>query len=363
MLYTCTEVLLTSECAALFDDEIRNSAEKDKIIERNPGLLALTTMYGSLYGIIMDEYKDSPDGESIQFSKLFIRDLNLSEKSKEYSYTLEYDSQNVGTNYSGIVITERKQGESIYVTTDIMRQPLDVVRQMNLEDYSAFIEQKKRAGERYLSDLTVIAATGALTPICPEAAIAINLLYEAGAGISGNTLYYSRELGGKYDERLNSEVAKAGQKAISKTVDYFKRNAAIDSQMARLGEKMQAQWFYSGGTYSVNGERRLVLVGIYDPKIIEKICKWEENGLQLLIKEEFGIKDPMKMTGDGEKIDIFYAQIDYNEDSEGKSIISEQKGNIGEKEENVDEQYKNKGEQRNSEQNGDNEQHPIEYYL
>ena len=117
----------------------------------------------------MDEYKDLPDGESIQFSKLFIRDLNLSEKSKEYSYTLEYDSQNVGTNYSGIVITERKQGESIYVTTDIMRRPLDVVRQMNLEDYSAFIEQKNRATEQLVLDLIMIAATGGMTSISGSA--------------------------------------------------------------------------------------------------------------------------------------------------------------------------------------------------
>ena len=57
---------------------------------------------------------------------------------------------------------------------------------------------------------------------------------------------------------------------------------------------LDTRGFYSGGTYSVNGERRLVLVGIYDPKIIEKICKWEEQGLKTLIKKYLGIETSLE---------------------------------------------------------------------
>lgn len=323
ILYGGTELILQRNCAALFELNMDDKELYNELVERNAKMMGLTTLYGSIKGVIEGEhekyktYKGLSSPTAPQWTELYISDLIYDKDSNEYLYTLNYKEQLVGANRSGSVLDPKMELKSIKVSTDILSNGSDVLNRKSIDDCKALYKEKEQLKDELALD---IMASVLLEKLAPEYRLLVsfaNVGYESKRGYDHT--YYDQQLfaniaksSGIPDEKniFTKWGTSAFQRSASKFLSYQEKCRQIDEKIFEKKKDTLVRLFYSGGMYCVGNEYKLVVAGIYDPETIRMIRIAEEDGVKELVQLKYGIEDPIKeienrikITEDSEKLE------------------------------------------------------------
>ena len=306
ILYSGTELILQRNCAALFEVNMDDKELYNELVERNAKMMGLTTLYGSIKGVIEGEHEkyktykglSSPTGP--QWTELYISDLIYDKDSNEYLYNLNYKEQLVGANHSGSVLDPKMELKSIKVSTDILRSGSDVLSRKTIDDCKALYKEKERLKEELALDIMASVFLESIAPKYRLVASFANVGYESERGYDHT--YYDQQLfaniaksSGIPDEKnmFTYWGTSAFQRSASKFLSYQEKCRQIDEKIFEKKKDTLVRLFYSGGTYCVGNDYKLVVAGIYDPGTIRTIRIAEEDGLKELLRMKYGIEDPL----------------------------------------------------------------------
>lgn len=332
ILYGGTELILQRNCAALFEVNMDDKELYNELVERNAKMMGLTTLYGSIKGVIEGEhekyktYKGLSSPTAPQWTEWYISDLIYDKDSNEYLYTLNYKEQLVGANRSGSVLDPKMELKSIEVITHILSSGSDVLNRKTIDDCKALYKKKERLKDELALD---IMASVLLEKLAPEYRLLVsfaNVGYESGRG--NDHTYYDQQAGANIARSIGIPDEKniftkwgtsAFQRSASKFLSYQEKCRQIDEKIFEKKKDTLVRLFYSGGTYSVDGEHKLVVAGIYDPGTIRGMRIAEEKGFKELVKDKYDIKDPIKEIEN---------HINENNKSEKLTIIEKNRDNF-----------------------------------
>lgn len=352
ILYGGTELILQRNCAALFEVNMDDKELYNELVERNAKMMGLTTLYGSIKGVIEGEhekyktYKGLSSPTAPQWTELYISDLIYDKDSNEYLYTLNYKEQLVGANRSGSVLNPKSKLKSIEVKTQLFSNGGFLDQHMDVEEYRGLQKERERLKETLVADIMASILLEKLAKGRPLLTALSNVIYEEGSG--NDSTIYQKELlsnlvrsSGVSDEKniFTKWGAGAFQRSASKFLSYQEKCKRIDEKMLKIENKKKVQWFYSGGAYCVNKydgvycekkDYKVVVAGIYNPETIREIRILCEKGLKELLKDELGINDPImkvekcfkekikaESLSEGEKLrENFYDAIKYSQEFE-----------------------------------------------
>ena len=306
ILYGGTELILQRNCAALFEVNMDDKELYNELVERNAKMMGLTTLYGSIRGVMDGEHEkyktykglSSPTGS--QWTELYISDLIYDKDSNEYLYNLNYKEQLVGANHRGSVLDPKMELKSIKVSTDILRSGSDVLSRKTIDDCKALYKEKERLKEELALDIMASVFLESIAPKYRLVTSFANVGYESERGYDHT--YYDQQLfaniaksSGIPDEKniFTYWGTSAFQRSASKFLSYQEKCRQIDEKIFEKKKDTLVRLFYSGGTYCVGNDYKLVVAGIYDPGTIRTIRIAEEDGLKELLRMKYGIEDPL----------------------------------------------------------------------
>lgn len=321
ILYSVTELLLQKNCGEILYGNVDDATVYSNIVERNNRLIGLTTLYGSIKCLIDERYKNLPDKTSVQLPELYISEFMYHKEHKEYSYYLNYSEQILGANYSGNVLSPVKELKSLYVRTDIIDDGSEVIDEMRIDEYKDIQSEKDRLKDRFVKEIIASTLLESFSPVFPLETSIINAVVEGGLGNYSDSAFYDREVGinvvrsmGVANENnvFTKWQAGAGQRSISKYLSFLDKIKVLEEREKKLDEDTMADYFYSGGMYTVDGdESRLVVAGVYNPETNRKIRIVNDKGYSGLLNLEYGIKNPMELGGTKKERELFLNEIGY----------------------------------------------------
>lgn len=259
-------------------------------------VFASGTNRGCMYESLGERMKTG--GTTCDMSSILMSDLVYAVNTDSYEYHISYEG------FSGFATPTWSSPElitgSFSVDTQILWHPDGIGGQLYIESYDKLLKKQEELKKKLLLEVLEGGVVTGLTVVNPFAGAGASLVFAAAKESSGDAAIATHSILSESDfaknQKMNgvleSKTATISVNAVKAWLDYQQANSDITSELARLENERRMNWFGQGGTYAAGGEKpKLVVSGIYNPEVIEKIGIWENQGLKGLLNES-GVELP-----------------------------------------------------------------------
>ena len=283
-LYAGSQVLLEANSYRILTEEVG-----DDIKERSYLLMAMSSLWGSQYQIYSEA--DFKGSLAHNFSGLKMEGLKYDEIEHIFSFDLLYEvdtgklvaSSDLGKGYE-VKMTGHESGRWT-VSADVFELPSDLDHAELSDSLRQLYEERENLmSECFLNGVTN-AAIAVISTFNFPLGTALGLMK---AGIQSDWENFTdhsvdgvKELNG-YNRNVQSSAGAIGE--IAKGLEeYFTRSKEIEEAIADKKSEYWLNIFGAGGGYDLEAggetETYVLYKGVHNPDTLEKLRKWQENGL------------------------------------------------------------------------------------
>ena len=300
VLYANAESMLKRESLYFLSPNSLTDEGLRVLNQRHEGILALTTMTGSTYDIL---YGALGRGEKIinvnyitDLSDIRIDNLKYNTSTNAYSYDISYEGAQRSFNNAGET-GATKLSNSLAVTTRILEMPQNMRNQLYLESRAKLVEAQEELEGKLYSEFMQAGAVTSISAFNPLAGAAAGFVFAAAEGKGKNAVTSLQKIVNKSGIPENSitkfvqgQAVTFSASAIQSIMDYQKQYNSLSKDIEGKDNEIYLSWFGAGGAYSIGDEEvsKLVVSGIYNPEMIEKIGVWKKEGLEGLAEKVLG---------------------------------------------------------------------------
>jgi len=231
-------------------------------------------------------------------SDIRIDNLKYNTSTNAYSYDISYEGAQRSFNNAGET-GATKLSNSLAVTTRILEMPQNMRNQLYLESRAKLVEAQEELEGKLYSEFMQAGAVTSISAFNPLAGAAAGFVFAAVEGKGKNAVTSLQKIVNKSGIPENSitkfvqgQAVTFSASAIQSIMDYQKQYNSLSKDIEGKDNEIYLSWFGAGGAYSIGDEEvsKLVVSGIYNPEMIEKIGVWKKEGLEGLAEKVLGEK-------------------------------------------------------------------------
>jgi len=229
-------------------------------------------------------------------SDIRIDNLKYNTSTNAYSYDISYEGAQRSFNNAGET-GATKLSNSLAVTTRILEMPQNMRNQLYLESRAKLVEAQEELEGKLYSEFMQAGAVTSISAFNPLAGAAAGFVFAAAEGKGKNAVTSLQKIVNKSGIPENSitkfvqgQAVTFSASAIQSIMDYQKQYNSLSKDIEGKDNEIYLSWFGAGGAYSIGDEEvsKLVVSGIYNPEMIEKIGVWKKEGLEGLAEKVLG---------------------------------------------------------------------------